>query len=237
MKSNFTELLKLRGEVTRLRNAASQANDPLVQTALAWKAKEAKLRKLFGERPDQRIPEMQFLPDRQWLDIARDSDLDSEGGISSALSSVRNTAKSLFAPMMQKALEGYAEANNGNLPGSLSQLGSYFDPPVDDAILQRYELLDKKAQEWLHGAVVIEKAVVDKSREGRVEIGPHWTSVGSPQIQPKRFDFPPELRPVLKLYESKNNGQFPKDFAELKAYITTPEEEAALEKLLFILNH
>ncbi len=153
------------------------------------------------------------------------------------MSNVRNTAKDDFAPMMQKALNKYSEANNGKLPDDLSLLGSYFDPPVDDALLRRYEPVDKKSQEWSNGVAVIEKMVVDPVREGRVQIGLHYTSVGSPPAQPKMFHFPPELRPALKLYQSENNGRLPKNFSDLKAYVTTPEQEAALEKFLFLLKH
>ena len=233
---NSTELLRLRGEVTRFRDAASQEDDPFVQTALAWKAKEAKLRKLFGDRPGQGIPEMQFLTEREWLDIARDSDLDSKAGISTALSSVRNKAKQLFVPRFQKALNKYTDANNGTPPNDLSLLRPYFDPPVDDALLQRYELLDKKSVEWQHGAAVIEKAVIDTSHEGRVEIGRNWSRVGSPEIQPGRYDFPRELAPVLEAYGRQNNGKRLEDFSELKPYITTPEQNAALEKYMSRLN-
>ena len=58
LNRNTAELLKLRGEVARLRNEAQAVaqteNDPTVQLARAWKAKEAKLRQLFEQKPDQR---------------------------------------------------------------------------------------------------------------------------------------------------------------------------------------
>lgn len=69
VKGGSAELLKLRGEVTRLQSAASRTDDPFVQTALNWKAKKEKLQRLFQERPDQRVPEMKLLSDQQWLDI------------------------------------------------------------------------------------------------------------------------------------------------------------------------
>jgi RNA polymerase sigma factor (sigma-70 family) len=233
--NQLNELLKLRGEVIRLRALASQADDPFVQTVLVWKAKEAKLRKLFEERPDQRIPEMQFLTDWQWLDMATHSDLDSEEGILSAFSLVRGNATSTFAYKIQQALGKYAEANNGNPLNSLSQLSPYFDPPVDDNILQRYQLLNKEDQARLDGAVVIEKSVVDKYREGLIRIGPTFTVTGPPEIH--RYSFPQELKPALKSYQKENNGQFPNDFTELKPYVTTPEQEAALDKFIFTLKH
>src|SRR5438445_6129273 len=55
LNRNTTELLKLRDEVTRLRRASTEINDPSTQTALAWVAKKEKLQKLFEERPEMRI--------------------------------------------------------------------------------------------------------------------------------------------------------------------------------------
>src|SRR5215212_10189574 len=43
--------------------------------------------------------------------------------------------------MLQSALRDYAQANGGQLPADLSQLKPYFQAPVDDALLQRYALL------------------------------------------------------------------------------------------------
>jgi hypothetical protein len=43
--------------------------------------------------------------------------------------------------MLQQALRSYTDANSGQLPQDLSQLKPYFPKPVDDAVLQRYKLL------------------------------------------------------------------------------------------------
>ena len=176
-RGNSTELLKLRGEVGRLRGEASQAKDPFVQTALTWKAKKEKLQGLFAERPDQRIPEMQCLTDEQWLSLAKDADMDNEFGIGVALSDVRFAAQQAFAPTFQKALNKFSEANEGNLPDNIAQLKPFFDPPVDEAILQRYEVLGKEVprEGWLKGMVLIEKGLTDQPREAIFVIGPSRT--------------------------------------------------------------
>jgi hypothetical protein len=176
-KGNSTEVLKLRGEVARLRGEASQANDPLVQTALTWKAKKEKLQGIFAERPDQRIPEMQCLTDQQWLSLAKDADMDTEFGIGVALSDVRFASQQAFAPTFQKALNKFSEANEGNLPDSIAKLKPFFDSPVDDAILERYEVLGKEVprEGWLKGMVLIEKGLADQPREAIFVIGPNRT--------------------------------------------------------------
>lgn len=237
----LNELLQLRGQVTQLQSDASLINDPFVQRALVWKAKVEKLKKLFEERPDQRIPEIQFLTDWQWLRIAREANLDSEDGIDAALGGVRSEATLTFAHMIQQALLRYMQANNGNCPTEPSQLKPFFDTPIDDAILQRYEVLNKEQRSvsWLQNAVIAEKpsAVVSSSRfTGQpVAIGPQYISV-APLPETKRLTFPKELLPAMQAYQDANNRKPPSDFSELKPYVTTPKQAAALQKLLNELN-
>ena len=120
LRGNSAEVLRLRGQVARLRGNPSLASNPLVQTALTWQARKERLQQLFEERPGQRIPEMRFLTDRQWLDIAANpdlaSDLTSEAGIGLAMTAVRLAAQRDAAPRFQAALKAFMEANAANLP-------------------------------------------------------------------------------------------------------------------------
>jgi RNA polymerase sigma factor (sigma-70 family) len=239
LNQNTTELLKLRGEVARLRNAASQANDPLVQTTLAGKAKGAKLRQLFEQMPDQQVPEMQLLSDQQWLDIARDADLDSKTGISKAMRTVRQTAKNNFAPQMAKALKEFVEANNGQLPNDLFQLKPYFKSPVNDAMLQQYKLLftgkmsDLQSGEW----IVADQSVLDQGYgESLRKIG--LNGYTRPESEPREDEqvtaLARELGPAIKAYSNANAGLTPTNFDQLKPYVTTPAQDAALQQLIKI---
>ena len=233
VKGNTSELLKLRGLVGRQRGELSQVNDASVQTALAWAAKKEKLQKIFAERPDLRIPEMQFLTDKQWLDLVKDVDLDSESGIHAAIGFVRNSAKMSYAPIIQNALNKFIEANNGHLPNDVSQLNPFFEQPIDDAILQRYKIFDTEASRagWLKGMVLIEKVAGDKWSEPLFAIGPMGTALaGVPG--PENLAFPQELKPALESYQAQNPQKVFSDFNELRPYITTPEQQAALDKLI-----
>ncbi len=234
------ELLKLRGEVTRLRNGAQAVaqmdNDPTVQLARTWKAKELKLRQLFEQKPDQRIPEMQFLNDEQWLDVAKTSDLDSTRGIRVAFSNIRAVATIAFAAKIQMALHTYMRASKNILPDSPLQLEKYFNPPVENAavMLSRYEMLDQETQskEGYKGASIIQKVLVDRIDNA------HLIGVGMTGYAPRKgqdhaaVDYPRELLPVLKAYMDANNHTTPLDFDEYKPYITTPEQQAALDKFI-----
>ena len=238
IQNGNTELLKLRGEIGRLRGNAALADDPFIQKALVWKAKLEKIKSLFDERPDQRIPELQFVTDQEWLDIAIEADLDSSDGVRNALGRVRYEGKNHFASMIQKALNKFTDANNGNRPNDVSQLKPFFDPPTEDSLLQRYRVLTQEEQQtsWLEGGVFVEKSVLDKWHDNLFVIGPQKIGIG-PGPQPLRLSFPHELMPVMQAYQNANNRQTPDDFSKLNPYVTTPEQKAALENLIKTLKY
>ena len=95
--------------------------------------------------PEKNIPELQLLDDKKWSEDANKGKLDTEDGVRETLAKLRRTAKLRLVITMGHAMEDYVKAANGQLPGSLSELTPYFKPylpqPVDEAMLQRYELL------------------------------------------------------------------------------------------------
>jgi len=74
---------------------------------------------------------------------------------------------------MGKALQKYAQANNGQLPTDILQLKPYFDFQVDDAALARYQVIRKGSVIDLQPEemIVAEKAVVDDEYDNLFEIG------------------------------------------------------------------
>jgi RNA polymerase sigma factor (sigma-70 family) len=136
--SNENELLKLRGEVAQLKN---EANNPINAASKDWLTKVNKLKQRLDETPGAKIPELQYLTEKDWIDAAKDADLNTEGGIRRALSTLRYYAMREFAPQMVNPLAKYANATDGKLPDEISQLQPYFDPPADDAIFARYKML------------------------------------------------------------------------------------------------
>ncbi|HZQ47838.1 MAG TPA: hypothetical protein VFC07_12540, partial [Verrucomicrobiae bacterium] len=146
LKSNFkeNELLKLRGEVTQLRTADAQigSNDPTEEAAKGVAAKAKRLKQRLEQNPNEGIPELQYLTAQDWLRGASyGADLKTDDDLDRALSQLRRDAKRTFANSIGEALANYIAGNNGQLPGDISQLAPYFNPPIDGTILQRYELL------------------------------------------------------------------------------------------------
>jgi RNA polymerase sigma factor (sigma-70 family) len=180
----FNELLRLRGEVTRLRAdsrelaqlktaSALRASDPMEPAAKALLNKVNLLKQRLEQMPDKKIPELQYLDEETWLRIAQTARLEADADVRQALSSLRDIAKQLFAPMMGKALRDYTQANNGQLPTDLSQLKPYFDSRVDDATLQRYQVLKTGNVSDLqpNDMVLAEKAPVDDQYDNLFQIG------------------------------------------------------------------
>ncbi|HEX4350951.1 MAG TPA: sigma-70 family RNA polymerase sigma factor, partial [Verrucomicrobiae bacterium] len=137
--SNQMELLKLRGEIAQLKG---EENDPVQKSLKEAARKVGILKRRLEQTPHWKIPEFQFLTDKDWATAAWDADVDTDDGIRVALSKLRETAVNTFLnEMMKAAFKKYLAANNNILPGALTQLEPYFDAPVTDDMLQRYQLM------------------------------------------------------------------------------------------------
>lgn len=135
-QAQFSELLKLRGEVTAFRNesrklsavATSPANDPTSLAAQAWINRVKSLKQRFEQWPGKKTQELQLLNEQDWLNEAAKRSLDSEEDWRQAMSSLRWEAKRKFSEAVNKALTKFAEANNQLMPSDSSQLTPYLKP-------------------------------------------------------------------------------------------------------------
>lgn len=187
------ELLRLRGEVGRLRLAAQELEqlkgtaalsekDQVVQNALKWRDREVKLKALLQQMPNRTIPEFYLLSDRDMSDIARDADLDTDEGVRAAFFQLRHRAMNMFAPILQPALRKFTDAHDGQPPNEVKELAPYFDPPVDSTVLERYTVLYNTNSNhimggWTGGWVVTQKEPVD-GNDSRWAISPVGFSAG-----------------------------------------------------------
>jgi RNA polymerase sigma factor (sigma-70 family) len=224
---NTAELLKLRGDVAQLRH---EVNDPTDASAKALVAKMNKLKQRLAETPNAKIPELQFVTEQDWLNAANGK-LDTDADYRRALASLRSAAESKVASMLQKALRAYLQSNSGQMPTDLGQLQPYFDSPVDDAILQRWEIAPAATVTslGLGGDVIItQKAPVDDVFDTRYGIGPNGS--GSTGFLPNEtFE---TMKPVFDAYRAAHNGQWQTEMSQLLPYATTPEQQTALQKLI-----
>jgi RNA polymerase sigma factor (sigma-70 family) len=223
---NTTELLKLRGEVTRFQD---DANNPTDIAAKAWLAKVNKLKQRLEETPDADIPELQFLTEQDWLNAASGK-LDTDTDFRRALAALRNAGQNKFGNMIFGALQKYSQANNEQFPTDLTQLQPYFDSPVDDAVLQGWEIVPAKdipnmkfGGDWL----ITERSAVDDVFDSRMTIG----SSGFGDSDFLSTEIQNTLTPVYKAF-SAANGRNITDSSQLLPYATTPEQKVLIQKLM-----
>ncbi|HTY88277.1 MAG TPA: sigma-70 family RNA polymerase sigma factor [Candidatus Acidoferrum sp.] len=226
---NTAELLKLRGELARRQNAT---NDPADGAAKSWLTRVNQLKQYLDQNPQAKIPELQFVTEDDWLNAARGS-LNGDADYRRAMSTLRSAGEHKVGNMLQKALKAYMQANHDQMPTDLAQLQPYFDSPLDDAILQRWEIAPAETVQSLRlgGDVIItQRAPVDEVFDIRWGIGPN--GFGSTDFLSTSTDTYKTMQPVFDAYRAAHNGQWQDNLSELQLYATTPEQQAALQKLI-----
>jgi RNA polymerase sigma factor (sigma-70 family) len=182
----FTELLRLRGAVGRLRKDVQELLEPNTSAPLSRTEMLASIQKValaranqikqwLEEHPSEKIPELRYVPDRAWADAAYAHTLDSDDDYRTAIGLVRANAEAPFQQALFRALRQYGRDNNGQFPTDLSELKPWFQSPIDDAILQRYEIVPANSLvgelqpggDW----VITQKVPVNHQYDGRVAIG------------------------------------------------------------------
>jgi len=176
----LSELLKLRGEVGLLRNrtqeltkiAAIREEEALLSRDQLWPARVNRLKQWLEENPSEKIPELQFVEDVNWMNTIYPHPPETAEECRVSMSAVRSTAQHIFAEfMLRSALQQYAKDNSGQFPTDLSQLKPYFDSPIYDGILERYTILlaSSLVSELRPGGdwVITQKAPVNEEQDWR----------------------------------------------------------------------
>ena len=189
LRGTLKEMDQLHSEIDRIRdalqkhakqqetNASYGSPTALLADELPLRqARIAELKRWLEQRPEEKIPELQFLSEDVWVQqvtwqVVTDEEYRGQ------MSALRGNAEMKFAQMTSKALKQYAQANDGRFPSELSQLTPYYQAAVDDAILQRYTIVPAKSltfldRRWKGGEwVVTQRAPVNRKYDGRVAIG------------------------------------------------------------------
>lgn len=190
----------------------------------SWIGRVKQLRALLVQQPDQLIPELRLLTDLDWLGLAQKiSGLEKESDVRSALALVRATGKEKFAAQqLAPALRKFAAANDGTLPTDVLQLLSYFDAPIDPAILQRYEMRQsgKVAEASPRDHAIVERAAIDADYDARVYLNARGGfGSSSPWRSSEMAD---EVSGARQRFAAANNGQQPQNPSDILPYITSP---------------
>ena len=237
-KNNHLELMKLRGEVTRLQKkdyAASQLETDDRQALIkSWLAREDKLKQVVEAYPDKKIPDLQLLSEEDWLNDAKDAKFDTAKDIQRTLAYLRNAAGNKFAQLASDAVSKYMKANNDQFPTELAQLQPYFTTPISEDILNRWGIMPQSAfpnQKVGGDWVIAVKDPVDRELDSSIVIGPgsHGSSDYQSVDRQKAFAI---LEPALKAYAADHNGTQAGSPTQIQPYLTTPEQQAALQTLI-----
>lgn len=237
LKNDSAELLRLREEMSRLKAADSEPaeteSNSIQSAARSWLDRVTQLKQRLEKTPGARIPELQFITEQDWLNAAKGG-LKTEADYRRALSAIRAAGEGKFASMLGKAVKGYMKGNNGQFPSDLGQLQPYFDSPVDDGVLQRWEIVPASTVKTfkLMGANVLitQKAPVDDVFDTLFVVG----SQGSGSTDFLSGETRQAMIPVWDAYKADHSGQMPNDTSQLEPYLSTPEQRAAFDKLMLL---
>lgn len=178
----LSEVLKLRNEVGRLRNIVPQMTpekataDPeskLAARKRIYAGQVERLKNWFETHPSEKIPEMESVDEETWINavdtLAEDDHFDRAARI------VRVNAEHRVFDILFGALRKYATENRGQFPADVAELRPYFRRPIDDGILQRYEIVRtsslvselRPAGEW----AITQKAPINPELDIRLAYG------------------------------------------------------------------
>ena len=185
------------------------------------------LKQRLKEMPDKAIPELQFLTEKDWGNVAWSADLDSADGVRQALGKLREEAQNIFLnAMMKSAIKKYLAANNDVLPADLFQLKPYFDVQVSDEMLRRYALVQSGKPEVHQKLVETVAPPVDDEYDSYHEI-----SIGGAGGSGINL-ISQQVSSAMKAYSQANNGQTPTEASQLVPFLNQPIESAKIQKYL-----
>jgi hypothetical protein len=204
----------------------------------AWLARVKHLKGLFDERPGQRIPEMQWLTDDDWLRVAKRASFDDEHGTRKALGELRDTAKGKFISRLGPALRSFARTTNGEPPASILTLAAHFEIPVQAAILERYEVIVGDPNGGRSGShlIVREKAPIDADYDSRPSANAQANgNGGSGSLHPPLAwipDFRARTQNAYRAYSEANQGARPNGMAQVLPFYHPPLDPTKIELIL-----
>ena len=229
-----SELLRLRGEVSRLRqeNQAMAATSPDEEDSTELESLMAKVNQLkarMKELPEHQIPELQLITQADWVKVVENNKPPNE---IKALAGLRDAAKNHFVSLCAQAIAKFKQTTKQDFPANLEELKPYIhwqgEPAVLDSILARYEILPARAIPSIHlggDKIICEKAPVDEENDRRYVVGPG--SYGGTSFNASPFE---TLFPAAKAYASAHQGEDATDPGQLADYVKTDAERNALQK-------
>jgi len=190
----LSELMRLRGESGRLQTTVQELTGTKTNAPLSREEVLASIRQMYMDRvnrlkqqftanPAEAVPELQYVTDRQWLELVEYDHHRIDPDNSRVMSSARSGSQIRFGmSILNDALEQYGKNNGGRFPTDLSQLAPYFKSPVDDSVLANWTILPTSSlpsgMRVDEDSVITQKAPVNAELDQRVVIGMKTSSLG-----------------------------------------------------------
>jgi len=194
----------------------------------AWLDRVDRLKQLRQQRPEFIIPELQVLDESSWFNAVQDKKLETEDQIRDTFARLRSDAENAFINKLTPALGAYLKANAGMLPTDPVQLAPFFDPPVEPAMLERYQMLHSGKYDDLpradKNALLAAKAPLDVERDNYWVIGLHGFS--------SRGALGYDIEQARKAYATAHPGEKATEASQLLPHLKWPLDPAAVEKYL-----
>ena len=199
----------------------------------AWLERVSQLKTALERMPDKNIPEMRFLTSHDWLTVTLNNNMQTEAKVRYALSRLRRLAKDkpAITQNFNNALSAYYRDHDRHPATDPAQLRPYLNPPLDDAILQRYEFATSTTttiDERQH-----DDGSVQRTFQERSAVDEDFDQLLT--ISERSFGF----RDVSKLAERRaeatkaylkiNGGQYPTTPEQLLPYFSTPVNATELK--------
>jgi outer membrane murein-binding lipoprotein Lpp len=158
LNRNAADLLKMRGEVTRLRNGLaavaqlktdSESKDNSLGatntyiTTIPLSQRIHQIEMYLLNHPEAGIPEVQFASPVKWLNSIQ-GPIGSDEQLSNALMLLRRQAMSGFMSEIRMAELEFEKANDGRFPDTLARLLPFLDSTKGQVMLDNYEIVPAK---------------------------------------------------------------------------------------------
>lgn len=167
---------------------AASTDAAVAAEAKAWMARWQTLHSIVAQHPEAAIPELGLLTETDWLQVARGAQFDTPEAVRQSLAALRSAAKQKFAEQLSAALRKYVAVTAGRLPLGVDALAPYFNPPMEPAILQEYEVVRMSDGHAPPAGVsfIRQRSVVDADYDSRYGVDASGAIVASPPAVPGR---------------------------------------------------
>ncbi len=193
-----------------------------------WLAQIDRMKDFLAQRPDWNIPELKLLAERDWFNAAVVGRVESDEQFRRTTAQLRDLAVSRAAQKISRALNAYVLAHDGLLPNSPLELLPYADPPIDPAMLGRYEMLHTGKTS---GVPLNETNRILAPRPADVEYDAYHY-IGTSGYGNNGVAMGENVRGAQRRFADANNGARVTTAEQLLPYLRWPVSAAALQKYL-----